>query len=206
MSQYGSHLNDVLIDGWNSVPTDYTHKIEFMELEHLYPIISPDVWNIKEEPKYTDQLSIGYCLSGSKGHPDDSYRSFNKIYFDKFLNTFGKEVNFVNLSQEELQREHGCFCIQDTVKVIKSLDLVISVDTLVAHLAGYCQIPVFLLHGKLFDKRWVPEKSKHWYPLTKHFHWGNSDEWRKIINNDLTQAFSAWKENNIAVKTRDREG
>ena len=207
MSQYGSYLDDVIIEGWNTVTADYTHKIEFMDLAQIYPIISPDVWNIKDEkPKCTEQLSVGYCLAGSKGHPDDSYRSINKIYFDKFLNTFESDVNFVNLSQEELQNKYGCFSIQDTVRVIKSLDLIISVDTLVAHLAGYCQVPVFLLHGKIFDKRWVPNNSKHWYPLTKHFHWGNSDEWRKIINNDLTQAFSAWKENRIDRKTRDREG
>ncbi len=207
LQNYGWHLKDILIEGWNSVPSSYTHKIEFMELETIYPVISPDVWAIEnKKPKCLEQISVGYCLAGSEGHPDDSHRSINKLYFDKFLNTFENEVNFVNLSQKELQNKYGCFSIQDTVRIIHSLDLIISVDTLIAHLAGYCQIPVFLLHGKIFDKRWNKNQSKHWYPLAKHFHWGNNDEWGKIINKDLTQAFSAWKERYIDSKTRDREG
>ena len=37
MSQYGSHLDDVIIEGWNAVTVDYTHKIEFMDLAQIYP-------------------------------------------------------------------------------------------------------------------------------------------------------------------------
>ncbi len=33
----------------------------------------------------------------------------------------------------------------------------------------------------------MPKKSKLWYPLTEHFHWGNNDEWRTVINKDLTR-------------------
>ena len=197
--QYGSHLDDTLIDGWNSVPKYYTHKIEFMDLANIYPVIKPDVWHISnEKPKCLEQISVGYCLSGSKGHPNDKYRSIEKIHFSKFINTFKDRVNFVDLSQEALRQKYGCFTIQDTVKIIKSLDLVISVDTLIVHLAGYCQIPIFLLHGSVNDNRWHNDE---WYNNVTHFYQGKNDEWGNLINTNLTKNFSDWWENCIGKTT-----
>ena len=39
INQYSYHLDDILIEGWNSIPTDYTHKIEFMDLAQIYHVI-----------------------------------------------------------------------------------------------------------------------------------------------------------------------
>ena len=204
LNNYGKYIDDIIIQGWNAIPTEYNYKIEFMDLAKFINYdVSPDVWKkydlYDRLKKYPDRINIGYCLTGSKGHPDDKYRSIDKIHFSKFINTFKDKVNFIDLSQENLQKEFSIVTIEDTLSIIQSLDLVITVDTLITHLAGYNDIPIFLLHGKINDDRW---KNKNWYSNITHFYQGENDEWGRLINTDLTKNFSDWWENELDYKTR----
>ena len=204
LNNYGKYIDDIIIQGWNAIPTEYNYKIEFMDLAKFINYdVSPDVWKkydlYDRLKKYPDRINIGYCLTGSKGHPDDKYRSIDKIHFSKFINTFKDKVNFIDLSQENLQKEFSIVTIEDTLSIIQSLDLVITVDTLITHLAGYNGIPIFLLHGKINDDRW---KNKNWYSNITHFYQGENDEWGRLINIDLTENFSDWWENECGYKTR----
>lgn len=65
--------------------------------------------------------------------------------------------------------------VQTTASYIKQLDLVIAVDTMVAHLAGALGKPVWLLLDKQADWRWMMERTDSpWYPTMRIFrHAGN---------------------------------
>ena len=78
----------------------------------------------------------------------------------------------------------------DTASAINKLDLVISVDTSVAHLAGAMGKPVFLLLPKSPDWRWLINKDKTpWYPTMKLFRQKTLGQWNetlKEVKSELT--------------------
>ena len=64
--------------------------------------------------------------------------------------------------------EHGPF--MDTAAIMKNLDLMITVDTSVAHLAGGLGIPVWLLLPYSADWRWMLDRDDSpWYPTMQLF-------------------------------------
>ena len=72
--------------------------------------------------------------------------------------------------------------IYETAVVIKSLDLIISVDTMVAHLAGALAVPVWLLLNANPDWRWMINRSDSpWYPTMRIFRQARFGEWESVI-------------------------
>lgn len=82
----------------------------------------------------------------------------------------------------------------DTAAVIDSLDLVISVDTSVAHLAGALGKPVWILlprRGK--DWRWFLEEcSSPWYPSARLFTQSVAGCWNTLIKNEVRPALASF--------------
>ena len=71
----------------------------------------------------------------------------------------------------------------DTAALVETLDLVISVDTAVAHLAGALGKPVWLLNR--FDTcfRWLQNRDDSpWYPLLPQFRQPAPGDWRSVIS------------------------
>lgn len=71
----------------------------------------------------------------------------------------------------------------DTAAVIANLDLVISVDTAAAHLAGAMGMPCWLLLPDYrCDWRWMSERSDTpWYPSIRLFRQCSAGDWRPVI-------------------------
>lgn len=70
----------------------------------------------------------------------------------------------------------------DTAAVIANLDLIISVDTAVAHLAGAMGKPVWVLLPKLSDWRWFWERTDSpWYPTARLFRQGRYNNWTDVV-------------------------
>jgi spore maturation protein CgeB/Flp pilus assembly protein TadD len=72
---------------------------------------------------------------------------------------------------------------RDTAAVVANLDLVISVDTAVAHLAGAMGKPVWVLLPCSADWRWPPHgQGTPWYPTAKLFRQSPSGNWQPVID------------------------
>ena len=77
----------------------------------------------------------------------------------------------------------------DTAHVIQQLDLVISVDTAVAHLAAALNKPTWLLLPYTPDYRWMQFTSfSNWYPSMRLFRQKRSADWRSVTQ-QLRSAF-----------------
>ena len=69
----------------------------------------------------------------------------------------------------------------DTAALIERLDLVITVDTAVAHLAGALGKPVLLLLSRYHDWRWQMADTSIWYPSMRIVRQKAFDDWDSVI-------------------------
>lgn len=128
------------------------------------------------------RLGIGIAWSGYQAHKNDHNRS---IALDAFLSIFaGSDVSLVSVQREVRDadaatlRERGdvlhfgdeLTSFADTAALISALDLVVSVDTGVAHLAGALAKPVWVLLPFIPDWRWLLDRDDSpWYPTVRLF-------------------------------------
>lgn len=78
----------------------------------------------------------------------------------------------------------------DTAALVATLDLVITVDTSVAHLAGAMGKPVWLLNRFDTDWRWLTEgETTPWYPTMRIFRQRTSGDWAGVIA-EVTKALT----------------
>jgi tetratricopeptide (TPR) repeat protein len=81
----------------------------------------------------------------------------------------------------------------DTAALIENLDLVISIDTAVAHLAGAMGKPVWVLLQFVPDWRWMLDRADSpWYPSMRLFRQPSFGDWRTPIM-QVAQELSQWR-------------
>jgi tetratricopeptide (TPR) repeat protein len=81
----------------------------------------------------------------------------------------------------DLTAELGDF--SDTAALIAGLDLVIAVDTAVAHLAGALARPVWILSRYEGDWRWLNgREDSPWYPTARVFHQRSTGAWDEVVD------------------------
>ncbi|KXV15243.1 hypothetical protein CR51_03610 [Caballeronia megalochromosomata] len=84
----------------------------------------------------------------------------------------------------------------DTAAIIASLDLVISVDTSVAHLAGALGKPVWMLLPSNPCWRWLIDgEESAWYPKARLFRQTVPNQWDDVIAR-VTDALAEWRDRN----------
>jgi ADP-heptose:LPS heptosyltransferase len=72
--------------------------------------------------------------------------------------------------------------LADTAALIEQLDLVISVDTAIAHLAGALGKPVWLLNR--FDSCWrwlISRSDSPWYPTMRVYRQRQPGDWESVV-------------------------
>jgi tetratricopeptide (TPR) repeat protein len=148
---------------------------------------------------------VGLVWSGRATHSNDLNRSVALEQFLPFTRcgaqcvSLQKEVRAVDErtlastpSIERLGEELTDFA--DTAGLLSELDLVISVDTAIAHLAGALGKPVWILLPQVADWRWLQEREDSpWYPSAKLFRQPAAGDWASVIDRVAAQltAFTA---------------
>ena len=142
-----------------------------------------------------DCLQIGLVWSGNPMHPNDRNRSCQLVKFVPLahlshVRLFGlqkgeasKQVNNLPTDIKVINLDEEIHDFSDTAAIINNLDLIISVDTSVAHLAGAMGKPVWVLVPKrLPDWRWLMEREDSpWYPTMVLFRQSRSGDWDSVI-------------------------
>jgi ADP-heptose:LPS heptosyltransferase len=83
----------------------------------------------------------------------------------------------------------------DDARIMRALDLVISVDTMTAHLAGALARPTWTLLPYDCDWRWMRDREDSpWYPTMRLFRQQEEGNWSQVIEevaNQLTELVSS---------------
>jgi len=135
------------------------------------------------------RLRVGLCWAGSSMHLNDRNRSIALDRFASILSIPGLDFISVQKDVSETQaavlREHGVVQLgqqfadfADSAAVVAMLDLLVSVDTSIAHLAGAMGKAVALLLPFSPDFRWLLHRSDSpWYPTARLFRQSRVGDW-----------------------------
>lgn len=120
-------------------------------------------------------LTVGVVTHGNPKHPHDAARSIPPEQRAGFLALPGA----VDLQPEAT----GARDFHDTAAIIAGLDLVISVDTAVAHLAGALGKPVWVLpYAPEADWRWMQHRQDSpWYDTARLFRQPSPGDWTGVL-------------------------
>ena len=106
--------------------------------------------------------------------PDATFISLQKDLRDRDKDVLAR-TDIVDLTQ-------GLSDFDDTSALLSCLDLVISVDTSVAHLAGGLGRPVWILLPYTPDYRWMLDREDSpWYPTARLFRQAEKREWSSVL-------------------------
>ncbi|MDQ2079828.1 hypothetical protein RA307_06515 [Xanthobacteraceae bacterium Astr-EGSB] len=76
--------------------------------------------------------------------------------------------------------------VEVTAETLRRLDLLITVDTFLAHLAGALGVPVWLLLARDCDWRWMEQgESTVWYPTMRLFRQPRAGDWLAVVRDVL---------------------
>lgn len=144
-------------------------------------------------------LRVGLNWTGSPANPRDSERSISPAVLAPLAGLphvtwfgFQREEPFETPFTGILPLGPLLSNLSDTAYALSALDLVITVDTALAHLAGAMGIPVLLLVAHTPDWRWLLERADSpWYPTLRLYRQPSPGDWDTVVQNilrDLTQS------------------
>lgn len=169
---------DIVAPDGIPLPEPFDVYISVMSLAYIlgrHPELPPLRLNVPVEviPEIAQAkgLKIGVCWKGNPKHGRDSERSIPMNEFCKHLSGI-PNVSFFNLQIDEDGNNEFAIPLApyindfyDTANMVQQLDLVVTVDTSLAHLCGTLGIPTWVLVTYSPDWRWgVTGKQTLWYP------------------------------------------
>ena len=141
----------------------------------------------------TKRLRIGIVWAGRPTHGDDWNRSMPAYLLTPLLQI--PDIEFISLQKGDVAPRIGrpppdlmfdagnkCKDFGDTAAIIAQLDLVIGVDTSVAHLAAAMGKPTWVMLPLIPDFRWrLDGESSPWYPNLNLFRRKNGEGWERVL-------------------------
>jgi hypothetical protein len=178
-----------------SLPRAFNTMLQTIPAQHAYLMVDPErvqQWRAKLSLAH-QSVNVGLCWAGSSTHSNDANRSIDPA---RLAPLACDGVTFYSLQKRDRSeaapdvsatlalRDLGNQLVGfvDTAGVIANLDLVISVDTAVAHLAGALGQPVWLLLPFAADWRWLlSREDSPWYPGMRLFRQQRAGDWEGVI-------------------------
>lgn len=193
----------LMSQGWPGV-TVISERDEIPKTDFQCPLLSlPFVMGMNGPLKYASYLSapekitlppgrkIGLCWSGNRDAAKERHRSAT---LEALRPIFACNAKFYGLQAKYSHDDEDCNLMDgikryhlrdfaDTASLISSLDLVISVDTSVAHLAGAMGKPVWTLIPYVGTCwRWMTERTDSpWYPSMTLFRQKRPGVWHDVV-------------------------
>jgi hypothetical protein len=178
-------------------------------LSERVPYIVPDpqrleIWRRALQPRF----NVGVCWQGSSGYTEDARRSFRVQELSPLASVPGVSLISLQKGSGETEVLDCEFPIQylgkdldaggafmDTAAIMKSLDLVITCDSAIGHLAGALGVPVWVALPFVSDWRWIVGRDDSpWYPTMRLFRQTTLGEWGPVFQrmaDELNQLVSA---------------
>ncbi|HUH92399.1 MAG TPA: tetratricopeptide repeat protein, partial [Casimicrobiaceae bacterium] len=164
-----------------------------------------------------DGLKVGLAWAGSETLEADTRRSIPLAKLQPIFDVPG--ARFVSLQKDRRLDEGGsglplldlvseCGDFLDTAALIEALDLVISVDTAVAHVAGALGKKVWLLNRFESEWRWGRGLTHSvWYPTMTIFNQRNSVRWEDVIEDAASELRRlGGRESSVVEPPREEQG
>ncbi len=189
-------------------PAQFNAHVPLLSLPGIFDVnmdlIPPNVPYIKSDPvlmskwrtklDHDNNFKIGIVWAGNPKHKNDRNRSCSLKNFEHLtdisgLTLFSLQKGPASVETKnppngikiiDLENELNDFA--DTAAVIDNLDLIISVDTSVAHLAGAIGKPVWVLLPFIPDWRWFLKRNDSpWYPNMRLFRQHKLHDWKGVF-------------------------
>jgi tetratricopeptide (TPR) repeat protein len=162
------------------------------EIPYIYsdPVLA-ETWR-QRMPK--NSLRVGLAWSGSPSHAHDAQRSIplellapltkvrGTTFYSLQIGPAAQQIRCLGPTVKIVDIQYDQEDFADTAAIIANLDLVISVDTSVAHLAGAMGKAVWVLLDSASDWRWMPERDDSpWYPTARLFRQFARGNWLDVM-------------------------
>jgi tetratricopeptide (TPR) repeat protein len=178
-----------------SLPLAFETDIDTIPSSSPYLRVDPAAVDAawRAHPRQDNRLRVGLVWAGNPRFKGDQQRSttleallplaeLTDVTF--FSLQFGTAAAQIAASPSYFPLIDACSQnkdFADTASVVATLDLVISVDTAVAHLAGAMGVPIWVLLPHLADWRWLEKREDSpWYPTARLFRQTTPGDWRSV--------------------------
>jgi Tfp pilus assembly protein PilF len=147
-----------------------------------------------EGSRIREAFKIGIAWQGNPKHKQDRQRSVSLARFEILARLPGVQLFSLQVGPGVEQLRDQAFPVtdlgsrfdsasfQDVAAVMTILDLVICVDSALAHLAGALGVPVWVLLPYIPDWRWLLRREDcPWYPSMRLFRQKQTDDWDGVF-------------------------
>jgi tetratricopeptide (TPR) repeat protein len=146
-----------------------------------------------------DKFKVGLVWAAAGADRSCNFKTFsllgaanNIIFYSLQKGDAAKEIKNPPKDMHLIDLTHEIRDFSDTAALIENLDLVISVDTAVAHLAGALGKPVWTLLSFIPPWRWMMDRDNSpWYPTMRLFRQPADGDWEAVMEkvaNELQKA------------------
>jgi hypothetical protein len=177
-----------------SLPAAFRTELKTIPPAGYLPSISPErvaAWEDRLGPH--DRLRVGLVWSGNPKHGNDRNRSIPLRLMTSMLDV---DATFVSLQKDPRPDDKAALTgsgmvdqtvhltdFVETAALVSCLDLVITVDTSIAHLAGALGRPTWILLPYVPDWRWLLDRDDSpWYPTVRLFRQTETREYGSVLN------------------------
>lgn len=204
---YACNQSSVKLVDIDAVFTDFDFHVSLMSLPHIF---GSEIDTIPRKPfsfcivdettvfKWREFLGsknkprVGLVWSGSLTHTNDANRS---VPLKKLLSYLPEGMDYIALQKEvrdtdiaDLRAssirsfESDIHDFQDTAAICQQLDLVIAVDTSVAHLSASLNCPTWIMLPLVPDWRWfLNREDSPWYSSVRLFRQQKAGDWTQVL-------------------------